>query len=92
MLLPHCRTQLVGHSSESADQIKQCIDDWVTAGSAKGRAFAVAGTLLKKVCCGNTLLVCWYRYLNLTRQMCVSQHPLFGVFYNTEIVCCTALI
>ena len=46
MLLPHCRTQLVGHSSESTDQIKQCIDDWVTAGSAKGRAFAVAGSNL----------------------------------------------
>ena len=46
MLLPHCRTQLVGHSSESANQIKQCIDDWVTAGLAKGRAFAIAGSNL----------------------------------------------
>ena len=43
-------------------------------------------TLLKIVCCVDTLLVCLYRYLNLTHQMCVSQHPLFGVFYNTEIV------
>ncbi len=46
MLLPHCRTQLVGYSSESADQIKQCIDNWVTAGLAKGQAFAVAGSNL----------------------------------------------
>lgn len=46
MQLSHCRTQLVGHSSESAGQIKKCIDDWVTAGLAKGQAFAVAGSNL----------------------------------------------
>ena len=51
----------------------------------------VACTLLKFVCCADTLLVCLYRYLNLTRQMCVSQHLLFDVFYNIDKMCCTAL-
>ena len=46
MLLSHCRTQLVGHTSESAGQIKKCVDDWVTAGLANGQAFAVAGSNL----------------------------------------------
>ena len=46
MLLSHCRTQLVGHNTESVGQIKKCIDDWITAGLAKGQAFTVAGSNL----------------------------------------------
>ena len=39
----YIRTQLVGHNSETAGRI---IDDWITAGSAKGQAFAFAGSNL----------------------------------------------
>jgi hypothetical protein len=41
-----CRTQLIGHNSETADQIKKCIDDWISTGAAKGQAFAIAGSNL----------------------------------------------
>ena len=44
-----------------------------------------AATLLKIVCCVDTLLVCLYRYLNLTRQMCVSQHSVWCHWTNIEI-------
>ena len=46
MLLSYCRTQLVGHNGETAGQIKKCIDDWITAGLAKGQVFAVVGSNL----------------------------------------------
>ena len=46
MPLIDCRTQLIGHNSETAGQIKKCIDDWINAGSVKGQAFAVAGSNL----------------------------------------------
>ena len=44
---------------------------------------AGTSTLLKMVCCVNTHLVCWYRYLNLT-HLCV----LLSTFY---FVCSKAL-
>ena len=46
MSLAGCRTQLIGHNGETAGQIKKCIDDWITAGLAKGQAFAIAGSNL----------------------------------------------
>ena len=40
----YCRTQLVEHDSESADQIKKCIDEWIKAGLASGRVFPISGS------------------------------------------------
>ena len=44
--------------------------------------------MLKIVCCVDTLLVCLY--MLVLKLMCVSQHPLFGMFYNTDSEQCVA--
>ena len=40
------RTQIVGYSKETVDDIKKCIDNWILAGKAIGQSLTIGGSNL----------------------------------------------